>query len=148
MEKERPMTDEDFIEINGVGRKKMQDYGYKFIKEIIAFNKEKRVAKKVTKGNTHKTTLEFYNEGLNVEEIAQKRGLSDTTIYSHLAKLYTDGEKIDLNKFVSKPDLEAVKKAKIELNNNKGLKPYYEHFEEALDYWTIRLALTILENED
>jgi ATP-dependent DNA helicase RecQ len=148
MEKKRPMTDEDFIEINGVGRKKMQDYGYKFIKEIIAFNKEKRVAKKVTKGNTHKTTLEFYNEGLNVEEIAQKRGLSGTTIYSHLAKLYADGEKIDLNKFVSKPDLEAVKKAKIELDNNKGLKPYYEHFEEALDYWTIRLALTILENED
>ncbi|HZJ36276.1 MAG TPA: DNA helicase RecQ [Gillisia sp.] len=148
MEKKRPMTDEDFIEINGVGRKKMQDYGYQFIKEIIAFYKEKRTTKKVAKGNTHKITLELYNEGLNVEDIAQKRGLSGTTIYSHLAKLYADGEKIDLNKFVSKPDLEAVKKAKIELDYPEALKPYYEHFEEAIDYWTIKLALTILEKEE
>lgn len=42
MEKERPMTDEEFILVNGVGRQKMQNYGYKFIKEIIAFHKEKR----------------------------------------------------------------------------------------------------------
>jgi ATP-dependent DNA helicase RecQ len=102
----------------------------------------------VVKGNTHKITLELYNEGLNVEEIAQKRGLSGTTIYSHLAKLYADGEKIDLNKFVSKADLSAVKKAKTELEYPEALKPYYEHFEEAIDYWTIKLALTILEKEE
>ena len=42
MEKERPMTDEEFILVNGVGRQKMQNYGYRFIKEIIAFHKEKR----------------------------------------------------------------------------------------------------------
>jgi len=148
MEKKRPMTDEDFIAINGVGRKKMQDHGYQFIKEIIAFNKEKCVTKKATKGNTHKITLELYNEGLDVEEIAQKRGLAGTTIYLHLAKLYEDGEKIDLKKFVSKSDLEAVKIAKIELDKPEALKPYYEHFEEAIDYCTIRLALTILEKEE
>ena len=42
MEKERPMTDEEFLQVNGVGRQKMLNYGYKFIKEIIAFHKEKR----------------------------------------------------------------------------------------------------------
>ena len=148
MEKQRPMTDEDFIAINGVGQKKMQDYGYQFIKEIIAFSKEKREKKKSKKGNTHKVTYELYKEGLSVEEISKKRELASTTVYSHLAKLYADGKDIDLNKFLTKADLDAVKKARVELEDPKTLKPYYEHFNEALDYWTIRFALTVLEKED
>jgi ATP-dependent DNA helicase RecQ len=148
MEKQRPMTDEEFMQINGVGRKKMQDYGYQFIKEIIAYSKEKRATKKTRKVNTFKVTQELYAEGLSVEEIAVKRKLSTTTIYSHLAKLYDNGEDIDLHQFVTRADLEAVKNAKIELEHPETLKPYYEHFEEAIDYWTIRLALTILEKEE
>lgn len=147
MEKERPLTDEDFIRINGVGKKKMQDYGYKFIKEIIAFTKEKPTKKKVKKGNTHKVTLELYNEGLSVDEIAEKRELAPTTIFSHLSKLYEEGENIDMHQFISKEELEAVKKAKIELKDPNALKPYFEHFREAIDYKTIRLALAIIERE-
>ena len=148
MEKERPMTDDEFMQINGVGRQKMQNYGYRFIKEIIAFSKEKREQKKTSKGNTHKVTLELYKKGLSVEEISKKRGLATTTIFSHLAKLYDSGEDINLHKFVSKADLKAVKKARKELDNPDALKPYYEHFQEAIDYWTIRLALTILDKEN
>ena len=147
MEKERPMTDEEFIQINGVGRKKMQDYGYQFIKEIIAFSKEKRTQKKKKKGNTYKITLELYKEGLSVEEISKKRELAITTIYSHLAKLYTNGEDIDMSRFVDKNDIASVKKAREVLDNPESLKPYYEHFEESLDYWTIRCALAVLEKE-
>lgn len=147
MEKERPMTDEDFIRINGVGKKKMQDYGYKFIKEIIAFTKEKPTKKKVKKGNTHKITQDLYNEGLSVDEIAEKRELAPATIFSHLSKLYEEGENINMHQFISKDDLEAVKKAKIELKDPNALKPYFEHFREAIDYKKIRLALAIIERE-
>ena len=125
----------------------MQDYGYQFIKEIIAFNKEKRVKKKSIKGNTHKITLELYNSGLSVEEISKERKLAPTTVYSHIAKLYTDGENIDIMRFISKADLEAVSNAKSELDGSHSLKAYYEHFEESIDYWTIRLALTVLEKD-
>ncbi|HEY9183984.1 MAG TPA: DNA helicase RecQ [Salegentibacter sp.] len=148
MEKERPMTDDEFIMINGVGRKKMQDYGYQFIKEIIAFSKEKRAPKKRKKGNTYKETLRLYREGLSVEDISKKRELAITTIYSHLAKLYTTGEDIDMSRFVNKDELESVRKAKEELGSPDTLKPYYEHFEEGLDYWTIRCALAVLEKEE
>lgn len=147
MEKERPMTDEDFMQINGVGRQKMQNYGYRFIKEIIKFSKEKREKKGRKKGSSYKATFELYQEGLSVEEIAKKRNLALTTVFSHLAKLYETGENIDLHRFVSKKELNAVEKAKSELEGPGTLKAYYEHFEESIDYWTIRLALTILENE-
>ncbi|WP_037314829.1 DNA helicase RecQ [Salegentibacter sp. Hel_I_6] len=145
MEKSRPMTDDEFLQINGVGRQKMQDYGYEFIKEIIAFSKKKRSTKKRKKANTYKATLDLLNEGLNLEEIAKKRELAITTVYSHLAKLYTENEAVDPMKYVSKADFKAIEKAKTELENPEGLKPYFEHFEEAIDYGTIRLALAVLE---
>src|SRR5690606_9096790 len=69
MERVRPMTDEDFMQINGVGRQKMQNYGYRFIKEIIAFSKQKREKKKTKNGNTYKATLELYQQGLDIEEM-------------------------------------------------------------------------------
>jgi ATP-dependent DNA helicase RecQ len=147
MEKERPMTDEEFMQISGVGRKKMQDYGYQFIKEIIAFNKKKRSGKKTKKSNTYKETHQLFQEGLSVEEIAQKRGLASTTIYSHLAKLYSDGEIADLKKLIAKKDLQAIEQAKKELDHPDTLKAYYEHFQETIDYGTIRLALAVLEKE-
>ncbi|RKS53180.1 ATP-dependent DNA helicase RecQ [Gillisia mitskevichiae] len=148
MEKERPMTDEDFIQINGVGRKKMEDYGYQFIKEIIAYSKEKRFKKKPKKsGNSHKETLLLYNKGLSVEEISISRKLAHSTINSHLVKLYEEGENIDLLQLISKTDLDAVKKAKDVIEDPKGLKTYYEYFDESLDYWTIKFALTILEQK-
>ncbi|MDT0643973.1 DNA helicase RecQ [Zunongwangia sp. F363] len=147
MEKERPMTDEDFMQINGVGRRKMQDYGYQFIKEIIAFHKDKRERKSAKKGKTYQVTGELYKEGLSVEEIALKRKLAATTIYSHLIKLYDDGEDIDLKKLVSRPDLESVRKARKALENPGSLKVYFEHFQEAISYENIKIALKILEKE-
>lgn len=147
MEKERPMTDDDFIRINGVGRQKMQNYGYRFIKEIINFSKEKREKKKRKKGNTYKETFLLYKEDLSVEEIARERNLSPTTVFSHLAKLYKEGEDVNLRQFLSQNDLKAIQKAKKELENPEGLKPYFEHFQDSMDYGTIRLGLTILEKE-
>ncbi len=148
MEKQRPMTDEEFLQISGVGRQKMQNYGYQFIKEIIAFNKDKREKKNRKKGNTYKETFRLYKEGMSVEEISDKRKLAPATIFSHLIKLYETGEDIDLQQFISKADLEAVKNAQEELDGPETLKPYFEHFQESIDYGTIRLALTILNRKD
>ncbi|MBQ0733139.1 DNA helicase RecQ [Aquimarina celericrescens] len=147
MEKFRPMSDEEFIQINGVGRQKMQNYGYQFIKEIISFSQEKTKKKKKSskKGKTHKETLALYQEGLSIEEIAIKRQLASSTIFSHIQKLYEEGEDIDLKKFVNTEDIKSIKEAKEHLDNPEGLKPYFEHFQGAIDYNTIKLALAVLE---
>ncbi len=147
MEKFRPVTDEEFMQINGVGRQKMQNYGYRFIKEIIDFTSaktKKKNKKSSKKGNTHKETLALCKEGLSIEEIAIQRKLAASTIFSHIMKLHQEGEAIDLHQFIDKQDIDAVKKAKEELDTPEGLKPYFEHFEGAIDYNTIKLALAIL----
>ncbi|MEW7291851.1 DNA helicase RecQ [Aquimarina sp. 2304DJ70-9] len=146
MEQHRPMSDDEFLQISGVGRQKMQNYGYQFIKTIIDFSAEKtKKKKKSNKGNSHKETLSLYKEGLSIEEIAIKRQLAQSTIFSHIMKLYTDGENIDLTQFISKEDIGTIKKAKETLESPTTLKPYFDHFEGAIEYNTIKLALTILE---
>lgn len=146
MEAERPMSDEEFIQINGVGRRKLEAYGYQFIKEIIAFTKEKQKKSK-RKGATTLKTYELYKLGLSIPEIAAERKLAETTIFSHIAKLYAEGKDINLMQFIDKADLKTIKEAKEALGNPDSLKTYFEHFEEAISYATIRIGLTILNKE-
>ncbi|WP_235015814.1 helix-turn-helix domain-containing protein [Aquimarina sp. AU58] len=90
----------------------------------------------------------MYQQGLSIEEIALQRQLAQSTIFSHIMKLYENGESIDLKQFVNKEDINAVKNAKKELDNPETLKPYFEHFEQALDYNTIKIALTVIDTLD
>jgi len=143
MERARPMCEADFLEISGVGQRKLEVYGEDFIAEIVSFSNEKIKTRK--KKDTHLATYELYKEGLSIDEIAVKRSLKSTTIFSHLAKLYTDGKDIDIYNFVTKEEVEKVRAAKDELENPQALKPYFEFFNGEIAYFKIRLALTIID---
>ena len=147
METERPMSDQELLSIDGVGKAKLEKYGDAFIKAIIEFQKTKSVKKK-KEGSTYKETLELYQSGLSVEVIAEKRNLGLSTIMSHLAKLYLDGFSIDLKPFVTDQEVNQIAEAKIKLESPATLKPYFDHFEEQMDYGKIRLALAIIEKQN
>lgn len=146
IERERPMSDEEFLSISGVGQRKLEVYGTVFINEVKAFTASKKVSKK--KSDTHRITYELYKQGLSIDEIAEQRQLKSTTIYSHIAKLWSEGKTIEIYNFISKSEVNSVKIAKQELQSPDGLKPYFEHFNEQLDYFKIRLALSIIAKED
>ena len=145
MERARPMSEVDFLDISGVGQRKLEVYGEDFIAEIVAFSNEKIKTKK--KKDTHKITYDLYKEGLTIDEIATKRNLKSTTIFSHLAVLYTEGKDIEIYDFVTKEEVEKVRKAKDKLESPFTLKPYYEYFNAEIAYFKIRLALTIIETD-
>mgnify|MGYP001388949657 CR=1 FL=1 len=150
MEKERPMTDDDFLAIDGVGRKKFEDFGYDFIKEIIAFQKEKIITKKKvkkTKGSTFLETFKLYKKGHSAEEISQERKLNLTTIQSHYVTLYQEGEDIQLDEFVTKKEINQIEEAKFELKNSKVLRAYFDYFDEQMPYNVIKFGLAILEKK-
>ena len=146
METLRPMSDEELITIDGVGKVKLEKYGDVFIKAIIDFHKDKGVKTK-KESSTYKETLAMFQSGLPPDEIALKRNLGLGTIMSHFAKLYLDGATIDLFQFVSKEEVILVKQAKTKLESPVTLKPYFDFFEEKIAYDKIRLALTIIEKE-
>ncbi|HEY4619003.1 MAG TPA: DNA helicase RecQ [Flavobacterium sp.] len=147
METKRPMSDDELIAIDGVGKAKLEKYGDAFINAIIEFQKNKTVKPKKEAG-TYKETLLLFQSGLSVDEIALKRKLGLGTIMSHLAKLYSDGETIDLHQFVSMKEVELIHKAHIKLQKPTTLKPYFEYLDEKLGYDKIRLALAIIEKEN
>lgn len=145
MERARPMSESDFLEISGVGQRKLEVYGEDFIAEIVAFSNEKIKTRK--KKGTHKITYDLYKEGFTIDEIAGKRRLKPTTIFSHLAILYTEGKDIEIYDFVSEEEVNKIRDAKEELGNPQALKPYYEDLNGEIEYFKIRLALTIIDRD-
>ncbi|WP_158729765.1 MULTISPECIES: DNA helicase RecQ [unclassified Flavobacterium] len=147
METERPTSENELLAIDGVGKAKLEKYGSAFIQAILDFQKSKGVKKK-KEATTYKETFDLYQQGLSVEEIAQKRKLGLSTIMSHLAKLFVDGKNIDLTPFISDDEVIEISVAKTKLEAPSTLKPYFDYFEEKIDYGKIRLGLAILEKEN
>lgn len=144
MERERPMTDDDFSEISGVGKRKMEKYGYDFIKAIIDFHKSKRLSSK-NKIPTYQVSTKLFEQGKSLEEISKIRGIQSSTIVSHLCKAYETNPSIALDELISLEDLKAMTKAFEKLEEVETLRPYYDFFEEKLSYETIRIGLTLIK---
>ncbi|MGB0837354.1 MAG: DNA helicase RecQ [Flavobacteriaceae bacterium] len=147
MEKHKPQTDEEFLAIDGVGKKKFQDYGYAFLKEISSFVKPKKKKKTTKKKDTLLVTYELYKEGLSIEEISEQRQLTLATLQTHYLKLFQQGQDIDLSSFVDASELKALKKARAILGEKATLRAYFEHFEEQMPYQTIKFGLEVIKRE-
>ena len=144
MASEFPTTENEFLAISGVGMNKMEKYGAEFMDVIRKF---KNVAKPA-RINTTLETYTLYKKGMLPKEIADKRNLSITTIFSHLSQLYTEGKEVQLEKHVTKETIAKVRVAFNKLNRKIELKPIYEALNEHVSYGEIRLSLTlILKNE-
>jgi ATP-dependent DNA helicase RecQ len=146
METNRPMSEDELLAIDGVGKVKLEKYGEPFIKAIINFQKNKETKPK-KEASTYKETLQLYQNGLTPDEIAVKRKLGLSTIISHIAKLYVDGALLDISSFVSNEEISIISDAKMHLENPNTLKSYFDYLEEKLSYDKIRLALAYIEKE-
>ncbi|MHA7130621.1 DNA helicase RecQ [Algoriphagus namhaensis] len=135
-----PVTENEFLAISGVGMNKMEQYGDEFMEVIAKF----KHVPKPRKSPTILETFDLYKQGLSPEEIAAKRNLQVTTIYSHLSQLYTEGKEVDLEKFVSKDIVEKVRAAFNDLGKNTELKPIFEKLNEQVSYGEIRMSLTLI----
>ncbi|WP_395093021.1 AAA family ATPase [Vaginella massiliensis] len=114
----------------------------------IAKNVEKnKLKEKGQKKSTVEITLDYVKEGLNLEQIAQKRGLTTSVIVDHLGKIKEIDPCIDLSPF--KPSKEIIEKVRfaygeIEIVDNKILKPIFDYFDGALSYEEIKKALLFI----
>lgn len=137
MEEKMPYDEADFLEISGVGEAKLEKYATAFLKEI---NRHKKTleSKDIP---THEFSHRLFVEGLSVAEIAKKRGITDTTVFSHFLKMAEEGKSVDLKKFISDTEIQSIQKAQAELEAPEGLRPYFDYFEEQLPYWKIKMGL-------
>lgn len=96
--------------------------------------------------NTFEYSYWLYNQGDTLEQIAEKRGLNQSTIEGHLARYVASGD-IDVHEFVDGDTLQKVEAYCMEHPEEMALKPIFEHFDAKIPYGVLRMAIAAIRKE-
>jgi ATP-dependent DNA helicase RecQ len=111
----------------------VQQYGDIFIAAISDFCQD-------SLSSTQLMTLQYYQDGLSVEEIALRRSLKVPTVYEHLAKLVEAGYPINIDHFVLANKQEYIRLAIAKIGD-KSLKTLKENLGDNYSYEEIKLVI-------
>jgi ATP-dependent DNA helicase RecQ len=95
--------------------------------------------------STRDETLALHREGLSPAEIAQARGLSECTVYGHLADLIAAG-RVEVQDLVSSEVIARVRAVAAEVGTAR-LTPLKDRLPESISYEEIRCVLAALKAE-
>jgi len=156
----RPRDAAEFACLSGVGAKKLERYADAFLAELAAHaaehgrpaglpplpEKPLREAPDPALAepgltDTVLTTLILFRDGATVEEIARRRGIRPTTVYSHLARGIEEGElAVEDVVQLSEDELGAIRAAfeQLPADSSMPLKPVFEAFQGKYGYGLLR----------
>lgn len=156
-----PNTEDDLYQISGFGEVKIDQYGHSFLEEINAYckinrldskmdlkkvktkTKSKRKKKSKVSSDTKKLSLELFQGGQSVKEIASERKLSPMTIETHLAHFVGNGE-VGINDLVEVPRRMEIEQA-IEKVGMNALTPIKNELGESYSFQEIKMVVAHLE---
>lgn len=134
----QPKTLQDLSKISGFTQHKLMQYGNQFVSEIRSFCQEQELPIALP-SDSQMITLQFYQQGLNPQEIAARRGLSPGTIYEHLSKLIEMNQPVDINQLVLPVKQDLIMRS-IKNIGGDSLKNLKEHLGESYSYEEIKLV--------
>ena len=155
MARRAPRDLQSFSAISGVGQRKLAEYGDLFVAEVRAYAGSANAAdspqprpgeigvKPTTgrrKGATYAETRALLREGCNVAEIAQRRGLSQQTVLSHMEKLAADGEQIELAHLMPPEHRVRRIQAAFRAVGGERLTPVRDYLGDSVSFEEIRLV--------
>lgn len=145
-----PMNPTALSKIKGVGQAKLEKYGEEFLRVIAAYvnekgvepqRQEKPVEKEAEQDQpSHQITLEMYQGGMTIDEIAQVRSLKPLTVQDHILRCYSEGLKVNLDHFIPEEHELAIRKA-IEQEGALKLKPIKEALPREISYMAIKAVI-------
>jgi len=157
MARNYPANDREFSRISGVGEKKLQEFGEIFLTEIAAHLQsnprqifaDEMLAPPPPKPRLNDTTsesLRLFRDGMSVEEIARKRNLVMSTIYTHFWTALEAGEPIEVNRLFSAEQEEEISAAfaKYGFSNLGGVR---ESLGNRFDYGLLRIFRAARQRE-
>lgn len=112
-----PLTKDQLLDISGVGEKKVEKYGEKFIEKIKEYIDEKNIQVdfkfendiKLPKGTekkkrrttekekSYEITIRMLRDGKSLKEVSEERGSTIGTISTHIQTFLGEGKNIDFN---------------------------------------------------
>jgi ATP-dependent DNA helicase RecQ len=139
MVQRRPQSLSELGRLSGIGERKLERYGADF----LALLREHGAAPppKPAMNDTVGETLKLFRLNMDVEQIAERRGLKTSTIYEHLATAIQLGL-VESKDAVDLPEDEAALIEKLwrglPEEERRGLKPLYEAFDGKYEYGLLR----------
>ena len=153
-----PLTKKQLRSVNGMGKIRIEKYGDDIItiikeycdkndleqpKETKEIEKEKPKKKQAPKGETNKTSLKMFKDGMSVENIAKERGYVHSTIESHLASFIPTGE-IKLEDLMNKEKAEVLRKL-VKSSKFEGLSDLKSQLSDKFSYSELRMVVEDLK---
>ncbi len=142
MARKRPQTKDTFRFISGVGEMKLARYGEQFMAVIREYPLPEILNNNFS--DTVNETLALYHEGNSVEEIAEKRGLVLSTIYSHLADVIEAGMLASRDVLdIDEEDIELIERTAelLKTREERAFKPLFDELEGEFDYGILRCVV-------
>lgn len=113
-----PQTSRALRQVKGMGTKKAEKYGEELLDIIVSYCTEEKIEapeitipekkrEKKVKEETKKISHDLFREGKTIQQIAEERSLSLTTIEGHLAYYVGRGE-IPVTEFVSQGNIDLI----------------------------------------
>ncbi len=138
----RPNTDETFKFISGVGDMKLQRYGKQFM-DVVSQHPLPEIFKN-NFSDTINETLLLHKEGVAIEDIAEKRSLTTSTVYGHLADVIEAGmlSAADVLEIDEEEIITIEKTAEfLQSKEENALKPLFDELDGEFDYGVLRCVL-------
>ncbi|WP_020599023.1 DNA helicase RecQ [Spirosoma panaciterrae] len=145
MARQKPTTPDALRNVSGVGERKLQLFGKQFLDEIVGYVRGRVQAGEKPKGATQLLTLDLYNRGLSIDEIAAERQLTSGSVASHLVQLSKSGYDIDLASLIDPYERQEIEKVIGVVGLEEGrLKAVYEYLGGKYDYAKLTLVAGLL----
>ena len=163
-----PRSMEEFSRIHGVGEVKLEQYGPEFLEVIRGYSEVnglpdrtgasvkrqqpgersgERKRPESRRGATYDETKSLLEQRLSVSQIAQQRGLAETTIIGHLERMTGQGLILDLEHLLpSAEKLDNIREA-FDVCGSDLLRPVWEFLGTQCTYDELRLARIYLRQE-
>ena len=156
-----PITEEQFLDISGVAKAKLEKYGEIFMEAIRKYINEnninvnfvfntttKEVRETKSKGDikekSYVTTVNMLRKNISFEDVAKERGITIQTIFNHIEQYLADnndlGFDINFSDFFTDEEEAIIDKAIEEVGANT-LKPIKERVPENITYNAIKAVI-------
>ena len=148
-----PQDRSSFASISGVGEAKLEQFSDAFLEVIGAYASENGLSERAgppresrpsrsapRSGSTYDETRRLVLEGLNVGEIARRRGLSQETVVNHMERLADDGEELEIGHLMPSSERFEVIVGALRAVGEDRLAPVLQALGEGFSYEELRLV--------
>ncbi len=150
-----PTNKQELLQVNGMGKTRVQKYGTAILEVIHAYCEEHDIeiskpieifdieAPKKKRGDTKKESLALFKAGKSIDDIANRRALNVNTIIGHLAHFIPTGD-VKITDLISEAHYKELK-AIIPKKKFENLSDLKHQMDDKYTYGELRLVLDDLK---